>query len=77
MTDVPPLLEPYDHQKPNVETDLSSTFSIKLYGASGIPINIAPLPIIEGIELPLMFEAIIITLTLDPKFKLNGDIIKL
>lgn len=58
ITTDPPSVAPADHCKPSVDAVRSDVFSTKLIGASGFVIIVAPLPLGETFELPLMLVAL-------------------
>jgi hypothetical protein len=62
-----PSEAPSVHSISKVELDLEASISAKDTGASGFVIIMAPVPVSEIREVPLMFVAVIATKTLSPK----------
>jgi hypothetical protein len=65
MTD-PPSDTPAVHCKPKADAVLSAVSSIRLIGASGLVITIAPLPASDTIESPLELVATTLAKMLSP-----------
>ena len=59
--------------RPSVDFVLSRVFSVRLIGASGVVVMIAPLPALDSCEEPYIFLATTLTYTPEPHSSENGD----
>jgi hypothetical protein len=65
----PPLKVPSLHYKPSCVADLSPVFSVRLVGASGFVITIAPEPSLDSEDEPLALVATTFAKMLSPTLK--------